>query len=182
MIPFVIPKNFNLERPPLHIFLPISPRFLTNIRCRYFSLNIWVVYDQSELDWCIFDQNWAKTRPLHFQIFQILNATDRLIVHWDCLLTVQIRVFNRGNRRKSFMQCIPFFGRQSRIKCLNHGHGKIWPLRIQSWLGMLGLSSILRVTFLGHPFLRRQCCLLKMSRTMNKMQVGSSIPKRMDNG
>ena len=24
----------------------------------------------------------AKTRPLHFQIFQILNATDRRIVHW----------------------------------------------------------------------------------------------------
>ena len=61
--------------------MPISPRFLTNIRCRYFSLNIWVVYDQLELDWCIFDQNWAKTRPLHNQIFQILNAIDRPIVH-----------------------------------------------------------------------------------------------------
>ena len=68
------------QTPPSH-FLPISPRFLTNIRCRYFSLNIWVVYDQLELDWCIFDQNWAKSRPLHFQIFQILNATDRPIVH-----------------------------------------------------------------------------------------------------
>ena len=70
------------QTPPSH-FLPISPRFLTNIRCRYFSLNIWVVYDQLELDWCIFDQNWAKTRPLHFQIFQILNAIDRPIV--QCL-------------------------------------------------------------------------------------------------
>jgi len=69
------------QTPPSH-FLPISPRFLTNIRCQYFSLNIWVVYDQLELDWCIFDQNWAKTRPLHFQIFQILDAIDRLIVHW----------------------------------------------------------------------------------------------------
>ena len=69
------------QTPPSH-FLPISPRFLTNIRCRYFSLNIWVVYDQLELDWCIFDQNWAKTRPLHFQIFQILNAIDRRIVQW----------------------------------------------------------------------------------------------------
>ena len=67
------------QTPPSH-FLPISPRFLTNIRCQYFSLNIWVVYDQLELDWCIFDQNWAKTGPLHFQIFQILNATDRRIV------------------------------------------------------------------------------------------------------
>ena len=37
------------QTPPSH-FLPISPRFLTNIRCRYFSLNIWVVYDQLELD------------------------------------------------------------------------------------------------------------------------------------
>ena len=69
------------QTPPSH-FLPISPRFLTNIRCQYFSLNIWVVYDQLELDWCIFDQNWAKTRPLHFQIFQIPNAIDRPIVHW----------------------------------------------------------------------------------------------------
>ena len=69
------------QTPPSH-FLPISPRFLENIRCQYFSLNIWVVYDQLELDWCIFDQNWAKTRPLHFQIFQILNATDRPIVQW----------------------------------------------------------------------------------------------------
>ena len=67
------------QTPPSH-FLPISPRFLENIRCQYFSLNIWVVYDQLELDWCIFDQNWAKTRPLHFQIFQILNAIDRPIV------------------------------------------------------------------------------------------------------
>ena len=49
--------------------------------CRYFSLDIWVVYQQLELDWCIFDQNWATTRTLHFQIFQILNATDRPIVH-----------------------------------------------------------------------------------------------------
>ena len=28
--------------------------------------NIWIVYQQLELDWCIIDQNWAKTRPLHF--------------------------------------------------------------------------------------------------------------------
>ena len=70
------------QTPPSH-FLPISPRFLTNIRCQYFSLNIWVVYNQLELDWCIFDQNWAKTRPLNFQIFQILNATDRRIVQWS---------------------------------------------------------------------------------------------------
>ena len=67
------------QTPPSH-FLPISPRFLTNITCWYFSLNIWVVYQQLELDWCIFDQNWAKTRLLHFQIFQILNTTDRRIV------------------------------------------------------------------------------------------------------
>ena len=74
------------QTPPSH-FLPISPRFLTNIRCQYFSLNIWVVYDQLELDWCIFDQNWAKTRPLHFQIFQILNAIDRPIVQWFTMLS-----------------------------------------------------------------------------------------------
>ena len=74
-------QKFQPWQTPPSRFLPRSPRFLTNIRCRYFSLNIWVVYDQLELDWCIFDQNWAKTRPLHFQIFQILNAIDRPIVH-----------------------------------------------------------------------------------------------------
>ena len=75
-------QKFQPWQTPPSRFLPRSPRFLTNIRCRYFSLNIWVVYDQLELDWCIFDQNWAKTRPLHFQIFQILNAIDRRIVQW----------------------------------------------------------------------------------------------------
>ena len=75
------PKISSLTDPPSH-FLTISPRFLTNIGCRNFSFNIWVVYDHLELDWCIFDQKWAKTRPLHFQIFQILNATDRRIVQW----------------------------------------------------------------------------------------------------
>ena len=69
------------QTPPSH-FLTISPRFLTSIRCRYFSLNIWIVYEQLGLDLCIFDQNWAKTRPLHVQIFQILNAIDRRIVQW----------------------------------------------------------------------------------------------------
>ena len=78
--PICHPQKFQPSQTPHSHFLPISPRFLTNIRCRYFSLNIWVVYDQLELDWCIFDQNWAKSRPLHFQIFQILNATDRRIV------------------------------------------------------------------------------------------------------
>ena len=77
MISFVTPKNFNFDRPPLRVVCPFQD-FLTNIR--YFSLNIWVVYDHLELDWCVFDQNWAKSRPLHFQIFQILNATDRRIV------------------------------------------------------------------------------------------------------
>ena len=76
--------------PPSH-FLSIPPRFLTNISRRHFSLNIWIVYDQLELDWCIFDQNWAKTRPLHFQIFQILNATDRRIVSVKIKITCSLR-------------------------------------------------------------------------------------------
>ena len=79
-------QKFQPSQTPSSHFLPIFPRFLTNIRCQYFSLNIWVVYDQLELDWCIFDQNWAKTRPLHFQIFQILNAIDRRIVQWGAIL------------------------------------------------------------------------------------------------
>ena len=79
------PKISTLTDPPSS-FLPISPRCLTNIRCRYFSLKIWVVYDQLELDWCIFDQNWATTRPLHVQIFQILIAIDRRIVNADIRL------------------------------------------------------------------------------------------------
>ena len=47
MISFVTPKNFNFDRPPLRVVCPFQD-FLTNIR--YFSLNIWVVYDQLELD------------------------------------------------------------------------------------------------------------------------------------
>ena len=35
-------QKFQPEQTPHSHFLPISPRFLTNIRCRYFSLNIWV--------------------------------------------------------------------------------------------------------------------------------------------
>ena len=33
----------------------------------------------------------------------------------------------------------------------SHIHGKIWPCSTQFWLGFLGFSSILKVTFLGHP-------------------------------
>ena len=79
-------QKFQPSLTPHSHFLPISPRFLTDIRCRYFSFYLWVVYDHLKLDWCIFDQNWAKTRPLHFQIFQILNATDRRIV--QCIFYV----------------------------------------------------------------------------------------------
>ena len=77
------------QTPPSH-FLPISPRILTNIRCRYFSLNIWVVYDQLELDWCIFDQNWAKNRPLHFQRFQNIHSFDRRLVHCNVIQLLSV--------------------------------------------------------------------------------------------
>ena len=36
-------QKFQPSQTPPSRFLPISPIFLTNIRCRYFSLNIWVV-------------------------------------------------------------------------------------------------------------------------------------------
>ena len=87
MIPSVISKNFNLDRPPPLHFLSITQNFLTNIICQYFSFNIWVVYDHLELHWCIFDQNWAKSKPWHFQLLQILNATDRGIVQWVTFFT-----------------------------------------------------------------------------------------------
>ena len=48
------PQKFQPWQTPPSRFMPITPRFLTNIRCQYFTLNIWVVYDQLELDWCIF--------------------------------------------------------------------------------------------------------------------------------
>ena len=83
MISFVTPKNFNFDRPPLRVICPYVQDFLTNIR--YFSSNIWVVYGQFELNWCVFDQNWAKTRPILFEIFQILIASDRSIVQCNCL-------------------------------------------------------------------------------------------------
>ena len=44
-------QKYQPWRTPPSSFLPISPRCLTNIRCRYFSLKIWVVYDHLELDW-----------------------------------------------------------------------------------------------------------------------------------
>ena len=70
--------------PPFVLFAHMSKFFVTNIR--YFSLNIWVVYGELELDWYVFDQNWAKTIPSHFKIFQIHNASDRPIVQCtNCL-------------------------------------------------------------------------------------------------
>ena len=72
-------RKFQPSETPLHVFLPISPRYFNN-RCYYFSLNIWVVYDHLEVDWLAFDWNWAKTRLLHFQLFQFPNATNRRIV------------------------------------------------------------------------------------------------------
>ena len=88
MISFVTPKNFNFDTPPppppFVLFAHMSKFFVTNIR--YFSLNIWVVYGKLELDWYVFDQNWAKTIPSHFKIFQIHNASDRPIVQCtNCL-------------------------------------------------------------------------------------------------
>ena len=65
-------QKFQPWQTPPSRFLPRSPRFLTNIRCRYFSLNIWVVYDQLEVDLCIFDQNWAKSRLYIFKYFKFL--------------------------------------------------------------------------------------------------------------
>ena len=100
------PKILTLTDPPFTFFLPYLQDFLTNIRCRYFSLNIWVVYDQLELDWCIFDQNWAKTRPLQFQLFQILNATDRRIVQWPTNLLIS-NLFS--NYIKTFWPAIILF-------------------------------------------------------------------------
>ena len=96
-------QKFQPSQTPHSHFLLISPRFLTNIRCQYFSLDIWVVYDQLELDWCIIDQNWAKTRSLHFQIFQILNAIDRPIVHCICCIHFkQMHIFQIEHLFRSY--------------------------------------------------------------------------------
>ena len=79
-----LPKISTLTPPPFVLFAHMSKFFVTNIR--YFSLNIWVVYGELELDWYVFDQNWAKTIPSHFKIFQIHNASDRPIVQCtNCL-------------------------------------------------------------------------------------------------
>ena len=45
---------------------------------------------------------WAKTRPLHFQIFQILNATDRPIVHCFCELLTRSLGLDGASTNKSF--------------------------------------------------------------------------------
>ena len=85
------PKISTLADAPL-TFLPIFPRFLTNIRCRYFSSNIWVVYQQIDLYLGIFDPNWAKSRLLHFQLFHFPNATNREYIFF-------LRNYNKENKQ-----------------------------------------------------------------------------------
>ena len=107
IISFVTPKNFNFDRPPLRVVCPFQD-FLTNIR--YFSLNIWVVYDHLELDWCVFDQNWAKSRPLHFRIFQILKASDRPIVQCsNCLKPYDMSHQKKTDKPNSKFFCSEIF-------------------------------------------------------------------------
>ena len=79
-ISFVTPKIFQLLRPPLHIFYPyffsnyqlliFFFEYLGRIRPTFRSLSIGIILEL------------AKTWPLHFQMFQILNATDRPTVLW----------------------------------------------------------------------------------------------------
>ena len=79
-----IPDAFQPSQTPRSRVLPISPRFLTNI-IEYLS-------SQRPVDWCLFDQNWPKNRPLHFQIFQILNATNRPLLIW-CKIICWLNVY-----------------------------------------------------------------------------------------
>ena len=86
MISFVNPKNFNPLRPlppPFTFFAQIS-KILTYITFSYFSLNIWQVYEQLEVDGSL-SKIELKLGVLYLQIFQILNSADRLIFFKDAV-------------------------------------------------------------------------------------------------
>ena len=76
------PRKFQPWQTPPSCFLPISPRFFDKYQMPIFFIEYLGSLQPVKLDWYSCDQNWAKNRPLHFQRFQILNATERHIVHW----------------------------------------------------------------------------------------------------
>ena len=61
--------KFQIYVTPPSDFLPIDIPFLANMWREYFSLNIWTVNHQSELEFSVFDQNWAN-------IARIANAVQ----------------------------------------------------------------------------------------------------------
>ena len=74
------PKISSLTDPPFTIFAYI-PKIFDKYQMPIFFIeflsSLWQVRTWLKID---------QTRPLHFQIFQILNATDRRIVHWSFFL------------------------------------------------------------------------------------------------
>ena len=97
------PKISTLTDPPFKFFAHISkmfdkyqmPIFFIEYLGSLRPVRTWLM---------LFDQNWAKTRPSHFQMFQMLNATgstDRFMVHCD-YKRVGVGVFHETDLRVLF--------------------------------------------------------------------------------
>ena len=65
--------KFQIYPTPRSGFLPTNPTFLRNFWKKYFSVDLFTVLHPSKLVLIILDLNWAKTRALLLQVFEISN-------------------------------------------------------------------------------------------------------------
>ena len=114
-------QKFQPSQTPHSHFLPISPRFLENIRCQYFSLNIWVVYDQLKLDWCIFDQNWGGIWK------SILEIKQRSGAQW-CRKSIRGKYIDIYGAASPSLRCYPphiwLWNLTHKFQIMKQGNGK----------------------------------------------------------
>ena len=78
--PNFLVEKFQGSLSPPSCFSRIDHPFLTNIWWIYFSLNLFTVLYQPKVELSISDQNWAKNRPLLFEIFNLPNFHS---IQWD---------------------------------------------------------------------------------------------------
>ena len=65
--------KFQIYPTPRSGFLPTNPTFSWNFWKKYFSVDLFTVLHPSKLVLIILDLNWAKTRALLLQVFEISN-------------------------------------------------------------------------------------------------------------
>ena len=74
--------EFPLCQTPATDFLPINITFFVNIWLEYFFNKFLRVFHQSKVELSDLGENWAKTSPLLFQIFESSNCVYSHIVQW----------------------------------------------------------------------------------------------------